>query len=141
MTTAKAPSTLAKKKLVIAALEDIDEVAICIVPGVWSRTVHSALITHCELLQDRFAVLDPRDQMGIQDIIDERSLINTKYAALYYPWLIVRDPLAGRDVPLAPSGHITGIYARVDDERGVHKAPANEVIRSINGLQADVTKR
>lgn len=125
----------------IAALEDIDEVAICMVPGVWSRTVQSALITHCELLKDRFAVLDPRDQMGIQDIIDERSLINTKYAALYYPWLIVRDPLAGRDVPLAPSGHIAGIYARVDDERGVHKAPANEVIRSINGLQADVTKR
>lgn len=125
----------------IAALEDIDQVAICIVPGVWSRTVQSALITHCELLKDRFAVLDPRDRMGIQDIIDERSLINTKYAALYYPWLIVRDPLAGRDVPLAPSGHIAGIYARVDDERGVFKAPANVGINAINGFQADVTKR
>ena len=125
----------------IAALEDIDEVAICLVPGVWSRTVQSALIAHCELLKDRFAILDPRDGLGIEEVRSERSLIDTKYAALYHPWLIVRDPLVDRDVPLAPSGHIAGIYARVDDERGVHKAPANEVIRAINGLYADITKR
>jgi phage tail sheath protein FI len=125
----------------IAALEDIDQVAICMVPGVWSRTVQSALIAHCELLKDRFAILDPRDGLGIEEVLEERSLIDTKYAALYYPWLIVRDTVVDRDVPLAPSGHMAGIYARVDDERGVHKAPANEVIRAINGLHADVTKR
>jgi phage tail sheath protein FI len=125
----------------IAALEDIDEIAICLVPGVWSRTVQGALIAHCESLKDRFAILDPKDRLGIQEVMDERQLIDTKYAALYYPWLIVRDPLVGRDVSLAPSGHMAGIYARVDDERGVHKAPANEVIRAINGFQADVTKR
>jgi phage tail sheath protein FI len=125
----------------IAALEDIDEIAICLVPGIWSRTVQGALIAHCESLKDRFAILDPKDGLGIQEVMDERQLIDTKYAALYYPWLIVRDPQVGRDVPLAPSGHMAGIYARVDDERGVHKAPANEVIRAINGFQADVTKR
>jgi uncharacterized protein len=103
--------------------------------------VQGALITHCELLKDRFAILDPRDGLGVQDILDERSLIDTKYAALYYPWLLVRDPVVNRDVPLAPSAHMAGIYARVDDERGVHKAPANEVIRGISGLHADVIKR
>jgi phage tail sheath protein FI len=125
----------------IAAMEDIDEIAICLVPGIWSHTVQAALIAHCELLKDRFAILDPRDGLGIQDVMAERELIDTKYAAMYYPWLIVRDPLVGRNVALAPSGHIAGIYALVDDQRGVHKAPANEVIRSINGFQADVTKR
>lgn len=125
----------------IAALEDIDEIAICMVPGVWSRVVQSALIAHCELLKDRFAILDPRDGLGIEEVRSERSLIDTKYAALYHPWLMVRDPLVDRDVPLAPSAHMAGIYARVDDERGVHKAPANEVIRGITGLYADITKR
>lgn len=125
----------------IAALEDIDQIAICLAPGIWSPTVQSALITHCETLKDRFAILDPRDGLTIQEVMDERSLLDTKYAALYYPWLIARDPLTGRDVPLAPSAHLAGIYARVDDERGVHKAPANEVIRGISGLHADVTKR
>jgi phage tail sheath protein FI len=125
----------------IAAMEDIDQVAICIAPGIWSHTVQAALIAHCELLKDRFAILDPRDGLGIEDVMAERELIDTKYAAMYYPWLIVRDPLVGRNVALAPSSHLAGIYARVDDERGVHKAPANEVIRAINGFQDDVTKR
>jgi phage tail sheath protein FI len=42
---------------------------------------------------------------------------------------------------MAPSGHIAGVYARVDVERGVHKAPANEVIRAISGIAEDVNKR
>jgi hypothetical protein len=125
----------------IASFEDIDRIAICLVPGVWSRTVQSALIAHCELLKDRFAILDPRDGLGIDEVQAERSLIDTKYAALYHPWLCVRDTLVDRDVPLAPSGHIAGIYARVDNERGVHKAPANVVINGISGLYADITTR
>ena len=70
----------------------------CIVPGVWSPDVHSALITHCELLRDRFAILDPPDGLGIEEIRDFRAPLDTKYAALYYPWVIVRDPVAATDV-------------------------------------------
>ncbi len=132
----------------IQALEDIDEVAICAVPGVWSGTVQSSLIQHCEFLKDRFAILDPRDRLGIEDVRTFRDRFDTKYAALYQPWLVVRDVAADRDVQVPPSGHMAGVYARVDVERGVHKAPANVVIRGIRprtgqtgGLAQDITKR
>ena len=130
----------------IVALEDIDEISVAAVPGVWSGTVESALITHCETLKDRFAVLDPQDNLDIEGIQAFRERFDTKYAALYYPWLVTLDPASRtpRDVQVPPSGHIAGIYARVDTERGVHKAPANVVIRGIkaaDGLAQDITKR
>lgn len=125
----------------IQALEDIDEVSICLAPCMWSSVVHAGLIGHCEALTDRFAILDPKDDLSIEQIREFREPYDTKYAALYYPWVEVRDPLAKRNVELAPSGHMAGIYARVDVERGVHKAPANEVVRSITKLMQDVTKR
>ncbi|MDH6213460.1 phage tail sheath C-terminal domain-containing protein [Streptomyces pseudovenezuelae] len=128
----------------IVALEDIDEVAVCAVPGMWSGTVESALVTHCELLRDRFAILDPRDGLDIEGIQAFREPFDTKYAALYYPWLVTRDPSTNTDVEVPPSGHMAGIYARVDVERGVHKAPANVVIRGIrqtDGIAQDITKR
>lgn len=128
----------------IVALEDIDEVAVCAAPGMWSGTVESSLVTHCETLKDRFAVLDPQDGLDIEGIRTFRETFDTKYAALYYPWLVTRDPASGRDVEVPPSGHLAGIYARVDVERGVHKAPANVVIRGIrqtDGIAQDVTKR
>ncbi|WP_043622512.1 phage tail sheath C-terminal domain-containing protein [Nonomuraea candida] len=128
----------------IVALEDIDEIAICAVPGVWSGTVESALITHCEQLKDRFAILDPQDGLDIEGIQAFREPFDTKYAALYYPWLVAVDPATNRFVEVPPSGHLAGIYARVDNERGVHKAPANVVIRGIrltDGIAQDVTKR
>jgi uncharacterized protein len=128
----------------IVALEDIDEVAICAVPGVWSGTVESALITHCEQLKDRFAILDPQDGLDIEGIQTFREPFDTRYAALYYPWLVANDPSTNLFVEVPPSGHLAGIYARVDNERGVHKAPANAVIRGIrltDGLAQDVTKR
>ncbi|MEU5595143.1 phage tail sheath C-terminal domain-containing protein [Streptomyces sp. NPDC020298] len=128
----------------IVALEDIDEVAVCAVPGMWSGTVEAALVTHCETLKDRFAILDPRDGLDMEGIQAFREPFDTKYAALYYPWLVTRDPSTDRDVEVPPSGHMAGIYARVDVERGVHKAPANVVIRSIrqtDGIAQDITKR
>lgn len=132
------------KRTGIVALEDIDEVAICAVPGVWSGTVESALITHCEQLKDRFAILDPQDNLDIEGIQAFREPFDTRYAALYYPWLVVNDPSTSRFVDVPPSGHLAGIYARVDTDRGVHKAPANVVIRGIrptDGIAQDVTKR
>lgn len=128
----------------IQALEDIDDIAICAVPGVWSQTVQSSLIGHCQLLKDRFAILDPPDGLGIEGIQTFREVIDTQYAALYYPWMITVDPSTSGNVIVPPSGHLAGIYADTDNSRGVHKAPANVVIRGINlrgGLAADITKR
>lgn len=125
----------------IQALEDIDEISICAVPSIWSTTVQSALITHCEQLRYRFGILDPRDGLSIDGIRTFREPIDTKYAALYYPWIEVRDPSVRRNVQIGPSGHMAGIYARVDVQRGVFKAPANEVIDSITKISQDVNKR
>ncbi|WP_411574946.1 phage tail sheath family protein [Streptomyces fradiae] len=128
----------------IVALEDVDEVAVCAVPGLWSGTVESALVTHCEQLGDRFAVLDPRDGLDIEGVLSFREPFDTRYAALYHPWLVVRDPATLRDVEVPPSGHMAGVYARVDVERGVHKAPANVVVRGIrqtDGFAQDITRR
>jgi phage tail sheath protein FI len=132
------------KRTGIQALEDIDEIALCVVPGMWAETVQTALIDQCELLRYRFAILDPPDGESIDGIRAVREPFDTKFAALYYPWIRVRDPLLDQSVDLAPSGHIAGIYARVDNDRGVYKAPANEVIQGIDligGLAQDVNKR
>jgi phage tail sheath protein FI len=132
----------------IQALEDIDEIAICAVPGMWSQTVQGALIDHCELLKDRFAILDPPDGLDIDGIGAFRQVFDTEYSALYYPWCVTADPSpnapSGSNIHLPPSGLMAGIYADTDQNRGVHKAPANTVIHGINlvgGLAADVTKR
>jgi phage tail sheath protein FI len=128
----------------IQALEDIDEVSIILAPGMWSSTVQNALIQQCEQMKDRFAILDsPRldGPTSVQDVQAFRAPLDSKYAALYYPWLDVRDPSVQQTVVAPPSGHVAGIYARVDVERGVHKAPANEVIRGIVQIDQQVTKR
>jgi phage tail sheath protein FI len=127
----------------IQALEEIDEVAICLVPGMWDQDIRSALIVHCETLAERFAIIDPPPDLSVQEVAAFRSPIDTKFAALYYPWVQIRDPRPGaggvEDAP--PSGFVAGVYARTDVARGVHKAPANEVLRSIRGFAQTITKR
>jgi phage tail sheath protein FI len=126
----------------IQALEDIGEVAICFVPGIWDADVRNALIVHCETLGDRFAVLDPPPNLDVQQVEAFRSPIDTKYAALYYPWLEILDPRPdGTRLEAPPSAFVAGVYARTDVTRGVHKAPANETLRSISGFTQPITKR
>ncbi len=119
----------------IAALEDIDQISIIAAPGLTNETVQGALINQCERLKDRFAVLDPMPAAKIADITAQRQTFDTKYAAIYYPQVTFLDPRTDVEMPCPPSGHIVGIYARTDIERGVHKAPANETIRAITGLE------
>jgi phage tail sheath protein FI len=125
----------------IQALEDIDNISLCVVPGMWSTTVQSALVNLCETLKDRFAILDPPDGVDIAGIQAFRQPFDTKYAALYYPWLVVRDPSVRQNVHVAPSAHMAGLYARVDVARGVFKAPANETVNVINGFAQDINQR
>ena len=105
------------------------------------------MIDQCEGLKDRFAILDPKPKNvnpdiapDLNDIQNQRQNYDTKYAAIYYPRLLVYDPVTKIDIKIPPSGHIAGIYARSDIERGVYKAPANEVIRGITGLELTVNK-
>ncbi len=134
------------KRTGIQALEDIDEISLCMVPGIWAKSVRGALILHCESLKDRFAIVDPPPATLLDEgrRLDPETIkgpVDTKYAAIYYPWLIGRDFVAQRDVLLPPSGHLAGIYARTDVERGVHKAPANEVVRGIDRFELNITRR
>jgi len=126
----------------IKALEDIDAVSIIAAPGITDEDVQNELILQCELLKDRFAILDgPRDSSDLEDIKAFRSRYDTKYAALYFPWLLRNDPLDDVNIYVPPGGYLAGIYARSDVERGVHKAPANEVVKGIKDLKYSLNKR
>jgi phage tail sheath protein FI len=133
------------QKTGLRALEEVDEVAILAAPGLTNAAIQDALVGQCERLKDRFAILDPAPTStggtpGLPDITDQRSRFDTSYAALYYPRITMLDSLTGATVLAPPSGHVAGIYARVDDSRGVHKAPANEVIRDTLDLEVTVTR-
>ena len=104
------------------------------------------LIAHCEQLRYRIGIVDPPKGNSISQVRKFRSAFDTEYAALYYPWLRIIDPTAKRDaaappatLDLPPSGALAGIYARSDIARGVHKAPANEVILGISEFVTNVT--
>ena len=99
------------------------------------------MITHCERMQDRFAILDPqRGATPTNGIRAQRGALNSDrgYAALYYPWIWISNPdpnVEGR-LLVPPSGHIAGIFARSDDTEGVHKAPANEQVRGASSASS-----
>lgn len=125
----------------ILSFVDNDVVSIMAVPGVTDPNVQLSLVAHCENLASRFAVLDlPREAKKIDDIVSHRDMFDSNYAALYHPWLTVFDPLDKRNLAIPPSGSVMGIYARSDNERGVHKAPANEVVRACVGLDCQFNK-
>lgn len=125
----------AGKRTGIQAFLDNDVVSIMAIPGVTDPNVQVTLVAHCENLGSRFAVLDmPRDLKKTDEIINHRNIFDSNYAALYHPWLTVFDPLDKKNIAVPPSGSVLGIYARSDNSRGVHKAPANEVVRGCVGL-------
>ncbi len=129
------------KRTGIQAFIDNDEVSLMAVPGVTDPNVQLALVAHCENLGSRFAILDiPQDKTKIADVMTHRDIFDTQYAAMYHPWLQVFDPLDKRNIYIPPSGSVAGIYARSDNTRGVHKAPANEVVRGCVGLDCQYNK-
>ena len=131
----------AGKRTGIQSFLDNDVVSIMAVPGVTDPNVQLMLVAHCESLASRFAVLDmPRDAKKVQDVIAHRDIFDSNYAALYHPWLTVFDPLDKKNIAIPPSGSVLGIYARSDNTRGVHKAPANEVVRACVGLDCQFNK-
>ena len=123
----------------IQSLQDLDEISIIAAPGIADPNVHAALIEQCERLKYRFAVIEAPRASTIPQVEAYRNQFDTRYAAIYYPWLTINDPLTGRPRTAPPSGHVIGVYARVDNTRGVHKAPANEVLGGITGLELTLT--
>ncbi|MBB5830177.1 phage tail sheath family protein [Micromonospora carbonacea] len=139
----------------LAGLEAIDEITMVAAPDLMGayqqgvvdleavKAAQLALISHCEQMGDRMALLDPPPELTAQQVRawrQDEAGYDSRYAALYYPWVKVFDPSTGRAVFLPPSGHLAGLWSRNDTERGVHKAPANEVVRGVVDLQNNVTK-
>jgi uncharacterized protein len=107
------------------------------------QAVQLAMIAHCELMGDRMAILDPPPGLSPQQVKEwrmDKAGYDSKYAALYYPWVKVFDPASGTNRMVPPSGHLAGIWGRNDATRGVHKAPANEVIRGAVALETQITR-
>ncbi|MFJ9007923.1 phage tail sheath subtilisin-like domain-containing protein [Streptomyces canus] len=107
------------------------------------KAVQLGMIAHCELMGDRMAILDPPPGMNAKQIRDWRqdtAGYDSSHAALYYPWIKVFDPSGGRQRLVPPSGHMAGIWSRNDSERGVHKAPANEIVRGAVDLELQITR-
>ena len=123
----------------LKALEDVDDVNVVAAPGQTDPVIQDAVLSHCENMRYRFAVLDSPEVIekgGVDKLPKPRD---SKYGAYYFPWLEVYDPFKG-NIFQPPSGYMCGIYARSDSERGVHKAPANEVVRGAIGLKYNVTR-
>lgn len=123
--------------------EAIDEIAIVAAPGITSTSALSSLNDHCKKMGDRVAIFDtPETITDISKLKPGTDPIpgNSDYAALYFPWIQVFDPATNSQISVPPSGHIAGIYARVDSQRGVHKAPANETLLGAVGLKYNISK-
>jgi Bacteriophage tail sheath protein len=139
----------------IGGLEAIEEITMVCVPDLMSavsagmineeqmRGVQTAIIGHCESMGDRIAILDAPAGLKPQEVKEWRvdtARYDSKFAALYYPWIKVMDPVSNQIISVPPCGHMAGIYARNDNTRGVHKAPANEVVRGAIDVEMQITK-
>jgi len=144
----------------LKAMEDVEDIAFCAAPGYSERLASSddstrlegeqiqqLLLGHADRMRYRLAILDSGPAFAVSEVREQRGRIDSLRGALYYPWVTVVDPLAERGTPradtelqLPPSGFVAGIYARNDVERGVHKAPANEVVRGAIGLEVTLNK-
>lgn len=157
------------KRKGIDLFEEIDEIALVAAPGYTDAASYDIVLSHCEKLKDRFAILDapatvsslnaltkvgsakppapatPAPATPAPAVSDDGSGARARqsdggYGAFYFPWLISADPNdATKTIKMPPSGHIAGICARTDAARGVHKAPANESVRGAIGLTYNVT--
>ncbi|OIV35252.1 phage tail protein [Mangrovactinospora gilvigrisea] len=136
-------------------LEAVDEITMVAVPDLMSayqrgaldleavKAVQLGLIAHCEQMGDRMAIIDPPPGLNARQVRvwrQETAGYDSRFATLYYPWVKAFDPSIGRTRLLPPSGHMAGIWSRNDSERGVHKAPANEVVRGAVDLELQITR-
>ncbi|HUO39528.1 MAG TPA: phage tail sheath subtilisin-like domain-containing protein, partial [Mycobacterium sp.] len=135
----------------VSGLEAVDEITMVCMPDLMTayqrgaidldtvQSVQVAMIAHCELMGDRMAILDPPPGLNAQQIKEwrvDKAGYDSKYAVLYWPWVSTRG---GNFLP--PSGFVAGIWSRNDDTRGVHKAPANEIVRGAVALETQITRK
>jgi phage tail sheath protein FI len=131
----------------LKAFEGIEDISIVAGPGHTARAnvseasaIAGLLISHAERMRYRIAVLDSVPGHSIAEVRAYRGKLDSRHAALYYPWVKIIDPVTGLENHYPPSGFVAGIYARNDVERAVYKAPANEVVRLAIGFEKLLNK-
>ncbi len=139
----------------VEGLEALDDVTMVLTPDLMSvppgqeldlemvKAVQTMMIAHCERMGDRMAILDMPPYIKPQDAKTWRMDVtgfDSSFATMYYPWVEISDPVTNQPTYVPPSGHVAGVWARTDNTRGVHKAPANEVILGTTGMQYHTTK-
>jgi len=141
------------KRQGMGGLAAVDEVTMVCMPDIQTlaangdgdvaiRDLQGKMLAHCEMMGDRMAILDAPSNLIPQEILEWRmntAGYDSKFATLYWPWLEVMNPLTNRPMLVPPSGHVAGVWCRTDSTRGVHKAPANEVVLGVNGLGFQIT--
>jgi len=134
---------LAAVKTATAALSRVEEVSLVCLPGSTDLALQQEILRHCDELSDRFAILDGDPDSSLQPtgkLKTQRGKLDSAlgFGALYWPQIMIPDPASttGGLIAVAPSGHIAGVMARSDVEFGVHKAPANEVVKGALGVSA-----
>ena len=143
------------KRSGVEGLEVLDDATMVLVPDLMTtmpgeklnldlvKAVQGMMIAHCEHMGDRVAILDAPPNLTPQEVKNWRmntAGYDSSYAALYYPWITVMDPVLNKPIQIPPSGHMAGIWARNDNTRGVHKAPANEVVQGALSTVYQTTK-
>ena len=134
------------------ALEDLDDISIVAAPGsshgygtsdLRTAEIHAiinSLIVHAQRMRYRIAVVDAGNEMTVADVRAMRAQFDSSYAAFYYPWVRILDPITNGPNDMPPSGFVAGIYARNDTLRAVYKAPANEVVSLAIGFERLINK-
>ena len=132
----------------LVELESIGEVGLVAAPGSrWRYPEHrdaadriaDLLVAHAERMRHRVALLDGGEGQSVAEVIAMRERLDSRRAALFHPWVVVADPVGGGTLALPPSAFVAGLCARTDAQRGVHQAPANEVVRLAVDLAARLT--
>ncbi len=139
------------RKTGLKQFEDLEDISIVGAPGSTylyddtgygptARTIVRSLISHAERMKYCIAVLDSGNDQSISQVRAMRAQLDSKHAALYYPWVRILDPVTQRETHMPPSGFVAGIYARNDINRAVYKAPANEVVNLALGFERFLNK-
>jgi hypothetical protein len=137
----------------LGSLEEIEEVTMVCAPDLMTafqngsigkeglRAAHFAMISHCERMGDRMAILDAPPGLSAEDVREwcSHADYDSKFATIYWPWVKSLDPATSKVDLMPPSGFVAGIWGRVDASRGVHTAPANEVVHGAIDVESRVS--
>jgi len=138
----------------LKTFEDLTDISIVAAPGSTAAnaslasdidtadklTIAGLLIAHAEKMRYRIAVLDSINGQDLTEVSLYRGQLDSEYAALYYPWVRIVDPVTSNEINLPPSGFVTGLYVDNDIITGVHKAPANMVVELAIGFEVMLNK-